>query len=337
MSHKQKIRDDKQCQNCGHEVAERFCPACGQENIETRHPFYYLFTHFFSDFVHYDGKFWKTIRYLLFRPARLSREYLDGKRKSYVNPVQLYIFISFITFFVPAMLPEFDENPEKDKHKTEEKREAAVPLPAEIDHVDEDEDDSLLGYSIKENGVKVFGNYAKSVEELDSIRKSPPAGQKLSWFKYAFYKRILILRHAREGTGEKIVEDIVHQFPKAIFLYMPFFAFSLWVFHSKKKWLYFDHGIYTLHYFSFILLSILIYILLDWLFKLIHIDFISSWLGVAMIFYFIYYFFHSHRKMYRESKAVSRTKCTFLFFFHSFNVIIFILLYVFVIFWISLE
>jgi hypothetical protein len=87
-----------------------------------------LFSHFFSDFIYYDGKFWKTIRYLLFRSARLSREYLDGKRKSYVNPVQLYIFISFITFFIPVVLPDLDEDSAKDKHKTEEKHEAAIPL-----------------------------------------------------------------------------------------------------------------------------------------------------------------------------------------------------------------
>jgi hypothetical protein len=27
--------------------------------------------------------------------------------------------------------------------------------------------------------------------------------------------------------------------------------FFLWLFHNKKRWYYFDHGIFTLHYFSF--------------------------------------------------------------------------------------
>lgn len=56
MSHG-KLREDKDCLNCGHHVEEKFCPNCGQENIETRQPFYYLFTHFFEDFTHYDGQF----------------------------------------------------------------------------------------------------------------------------------------------------------------------------------------------------------------------------------------------------------------------------------------
>ena len=98
MSHKGKLRANKRCENCGHFVEKRFCPECGQENIETSQPFHYLFRHFVADFVHYDSKFWKTIRYLFFVPAKLTNEYLAGKRKRYVHPVQLYIFISFITY-----------------------------------------------------------------------------------------------------------------------------------------------------------------------------------------------------------------------------------------------
>ncbi|MUH01775.1 DUF3667 domain-containing protein [Scytonema sp. UIC 10036] len=32
-----------------------------------------------EDFTHYDGQFWKTIKYLLFRPGKLTKEYLQEK------------------------------------------------------------------------------------------------------------------------------------------------------------------------------------------------------------------------------------------------------------------
>src|SRR5690606_11462970 len=82
-------------------------PKCGQENIETRQSFHYLFTHFIEDLVHYDGSFWKTLKNLLFKPGILTREYLKGKRKEYVAPVKLYLFISFFVFFVGGIINTF--------------------------------------------------------------------------------------------------------------------------------------------------------------------------------------------------------------------------------------
>ena len=106
MSHG-KLREEKNCLNCGHIVEEKFCPNCGQENTETRRPFHYLFSHFIEDLTHYDGQFWGTIKNLLFKPGKLTQTYLEGKRQRYVPPVKLYIFISFITFFLFSIIPPF--------------------------------------------------------------------------------------------------------------------------------------------------------------------------------------------------------------------------------------
>lgn len=117
MSHG-KIRENKNCLNCGQHVEERFCPHCGQENIESRHPFYYLFTHFIEDFTHYDGQFWGTLKNLMFKPGALTNTYLEGKRQKFVPPVKLYIFVSFITFFVFALFPmNINSHNTKEKEK----------------------------------------------------------------------------------------------------------------------------------------------------------------------------------------------------------------------------
>ena len=58
--------------------------------------------------------------------------------------------------------------------------------------------------------------------------------------------------------GEKAVESFIHTLPKVLFIYMPIFALLLWLFHDKKKWYYFDSGVFTLHYFSFLLLLALL-------------------------------------------------------------------------------
>ena len=112
---KKTYRKDKTCLNCKHVVENKFCPNCGQENTDTRKTFHHLFLHFFEDLTHYENAFWRTIKNLLFRPASLSKEYLSGKRLSYLAPVRLYIFISFVTFFLIAVFP----NDEKKLIKTE--------------------------------------------------------------------------------------------------------------------------------------------------------------------------------------------------------------------------
>ena len=99
MSHG-KLREDTTCQNCGDDVTVRFCPSCGQENIETKKSFHYLFTHFLEDLVHYESSFWKTLKYLLLSPEKLSLTYLSGKRKAFMAPVRLFIFVNIVSFVI---------------------------------------------------------------------------------------------------------------------------------------------------------------------------------------------------------------------------------------------
>jgi hypothetical protein len=99
VSHNQE-RKEKNCLNCNAEVAGRFCQVCGQENLEPKESFWFLATHFLHDLTHFDGKFFSTLKYLLFKPAFLSKEYLKGRRASYLHPIRMYVFTSFIFFLI---------------------------------------------------------------------------------------------------------------------------------------------------------------------------------------------------------------------------------------------
>jgi Protein of unknown function (DUF3667) len=95
-------RKEKNCLNCNAVVQGRFCHICGQENIEPRETLWHLVSHFFQDITHFDGKFFSTLKYLLFKPGFLSREYMMGRRASYLNPIRMYVFTSaffFLYFF----------------------------------------------------------------------------------------------------------------------------------------------------------------------------------------------------------------------------------------------
>jgi len=73
--------------------------------------------HFVGDVLHYDSQFLTTLKYLLFRPGRLTKEYMAGKRVSYVNPVKLYIFVSFVFFLVFATVMHKEHKSEDEEHE----------------------------------------------------------------------------------------------------------------------------------------------------------------------------------------------------------------------------
>ncbi|WP_158559161.1 DUF3667 domain-containing protein [Deminuibacter soli] len=91
--------------NCNAEVYGRYCHVCGQENIEPKDKFWHLVTHFAYDIIHFDGKFFTTAKFLLFRPGYLSTEYMRGRRADFLHPIRMYVFVSafffltFLTFF----------------------------------------------------------------------------------------------------------------------------------------------------------------------------------------------------------------------------------------------
>ncbi|ROI00981.1 MULTISPECIES: DUF3667 domain-containing protein [unclassified Chryseobacterium] len=337
MSHG-KIREEKTCLNCGHQVEERFCPHCGQENIESRHPFYYLFTHFIEDFTHYDGQFWGTLKNLMFKPGALTNTYLAGKRQKFVPPVKLYIFVSFITFFVFALFPlmNINYNSKKDNEKQNKKsifdkmkaldaqkivdsikakpvltKEDSVtikslgvlPDPSKIDDLENAfEMDKKIDTGAQYGGYKTRKSYdsaaAKNPSAFDFI-KSPLA------HKFFELKEKGV---TKAEIAKSLTETSFHNLPKALFIYLPLFAFFLWIFHNKKKWWYFDHGIFTLHYFSFLLLNVLFVFLIVKLASLTDIGILNSILNLvlcALLIYIIAYFFIAHRRVYHTHGVVS--------------------------------
>ena len=349
MAHKNPLRKDKTCLNCNYVVAERFCPNCGQENIETRKTFHHLFLHFFEDLTHYENAFWKTIKNLILKPSSLTREYLSGKRMSYLAPVRLYIFISFITFFLITVFPNGEDDfvkinngkskkelKEKDSNKKLSTEELKIIALKEKGILSQKESDSLQKF-IKESKTKetvgndfvAFGYH--SVKQMDSIRAINP--NEINDFVYWINKKAFAVFHnnTKEQIIEKAKESAMHNLPKVLIIYMPLFAFFLWLFHNKKRWFYFDHGIFTLHYFSFLLIIMLLLFLskkvlgmLDAYLFFSTIRHIIEFIGFIWMFY---YFFPAHHRFYGETRGFSFIKSISLFFINMFFIIIFLILF----------
>jgi hypothetical protein len=175
----------------------------------------------------------------------------------------------------------------------------------------------------------------KTVRELDSIQKFGKAEEQYGSFEYSVIKKVLTV--TENNTIEEIIAkfraSFLRDFPKVLFIYLPIFAFFLWLFHNKKRWYYFDHGIFTLHYFSFLLLLILILFLTDKLFLLFEksgtADFISGLINFAGFGWMLYYFFPAHHRFFGETRLMSFVKSIFFFFINFIIIILLLLLFAF--------
>jgi hypothetical protein len=327
------LRKDKTCLNCNYVVENRFCPNCGQENTDTRKTFHHLFIHFFEDLTHYENAFWKTIKNLLLKPASLTKEYLSGKRLSYLAPVRLYIFISFVTFFLIQVFPDGERSAADDLIDMDQTYTVKVPdangklrdsvvskKKLKISEVLATAEKKQMKLSNEEQN-KGFLNFGyDNIRELDSLQKYGPADEKLSDWEYDFVKKTLVIKakYSSKELWERFGEEAWHNIPKALFLYMPLFALVLWLFHGKRRWYYFDHGIFTLHYFSFLLLMILITFFFKRLMDCLPDNGVTATISfivnTAAYGWMFYYFFPAHHRFYGETRTVSFFKSIAMFF-----------------------
>lgn len=93
------------CPNCGHALSPEFefCPGCGQENHDLRVPFRTFLYEFVENITHFDTKLWSTLRAIITRPGRLTKDFVEGRRARYVHPARFYIFTSVIFFALLGM------------------------------------------------------------------------------------------------------------------------------------------------------------------------------------------------------------------------------------------
>ena len=94
---------EQACLNCGTVLQGSHCHTCGQAAHvhKTLGAFFHDLLH---GVFHFEGKIWRTLPLLAWRPGRLTREYIDGRRASYVSPIALFLFVVFLTFAVFNLL-----------------------------------------------------------------------------------------------------------------------------------------------------------------------------------------------------------------------------------------
>jgi hypothetical protein len=90
---------EKNCLNCGTELTGDYCHACGQKAHihRTLSAFWHDLLH---GVLHFEGKIWRTLPMLAWRPGELTRRYIEGERARFVSPMALFLFSVFLMFAI---------------------------------------------------------------------------------------------------------------------------------------------------------------------------------------------------------------------------------------------
>ena len=88
------------CSNCGTPLKGPVCHSCGQDSDILQRPFWNHVLEILDGQFGIDGKLWRTLPALMFRPGHITRQYLSGVRARYVQPFRFYIFASFVLIFL---------------------------------------------------------------------------------------------------------------------------------------------------------------------------------------------------------------------------------------------
>lgn len=102
------LTDARPCPNCDQLLWGQYCANCGQRARVRMITFWELLKDAGDLLASFDSRIWRTLGLLLFRPGRLTLDYLRGRRARYVPPARLFIASSIVFFFIATLNTQLD-------------------------------------------------------------------------------------------------------------------------------------------------------------------------------------------------------------------------------------
>ena len=91
------------CLNCGAVVSGHYCGNCGQP-LHVHRSIGAFWHDILHGVLHFEGKFWRTLPLLAWKPGELTRRYVHGERAKFISPMALFLFSVFMMFAVFSFL-----------------------------------------------------------------------------------------------------------------------------------------------------------------------------------------------------------------------------------------
>lgn len=98
------------CPNCATRLAGPWCYNCGQKGEKYDRSIWRLIGEALEGLTHLDGRFWTTGPRLIFRPGKLTHDYLNGHRAAQLPPFRIFLIVLLVVFFAGGMNVQSTDN-----------------------------------------------------------------------------------------------------------------------------------------------------------------------------------------------------------------------------------
>jgi len=96
------------CPSCGASLTGRYCAECGERSVGREDLSVVAFVKdALYELANVDSRIWRSLRSLLFQPGRLSEEYLAGRQRPWLGPVQLFLICNVVFFVLLEFVPVY--------------------------------------------------------------------------------------------------------------------------------------------------------------------------------------------------------------------------------------
>jgi len=334
------------CTNCDTMLTGQYCAQCGQR-FGTRMISLWELIREASEFLtDLDSRLWRTLGLLLFRPGRLTLDYLRGRRARYIPPLKLFIGLSLLFFFLLALGPRLgiqggpgisaqvdgDGDSADVVFSLGPGEDAEPPVESAADSADEpaasasetattDKPDPEPGQDLATEPDDATEGDSVSAEAEAEAHEDPcedieiEIGPEFSWLSGWLTEERL------KATCNKVVADhgqsygraLLDNIPMMMFFFMPVMALVVKLGYPLSRRYYVEHLLFLVHFHAFFFLILSLNLLAEWLFEETRLpDWPSTTLAVITAIYVPVYLYRSMRLVYQQSPGVTLAKYALL-------------------------
>ncbi|WP_459210633.1 DUF3667 domain-containing protein [Aquimarina rhabdastrellae] len=335
-----------ECLNCGVplDVIDKYCHHCGQLNTTKKLAFSDLFNEFLASIFSYDSRLSHTMAAMLFKPGKISKDYIEGKRATYVNPFRFFLSISVIFFIINGFFIDFDTmsstlNKGINQFKGQDtiitsairddlKKQFAAQDELNFNLIDslviaprlekhktkktpdsiylsEQQLDTMSLFNATSKRWEIYDNYYNETGEISAVIALKELKHNNTWFNRYIYKRTLKTENLNDSPME-LFKYLFNKLPFIIFFFLPLFAMAIWFIYIRRSYTYMEHLVFTFHTQTMFFIMLGIAILID---QIIGDSVTAITLTFAL---FLLYLYKAMRKFYNQSRTKTIIKFVIL-------------------------